>query len=228
MIEHELAEGDPRAAARLITELSDAPSELNERVSRAIDAENADREELVRLRRDLDPRIGHRARLAMTAALGIFWTLGPSVAELTGMGYARDAASLAAPPAIVLAIVLVLVYVLRRIVFASALNRLLVGAVIVSAVAEVSIHTGGALAGLTPAQTLAGALLLFAVAIALVAIAVARTLLIAAVAYVCGFYLISLFPEARAWIHSGVNLVFTLTLLHTWRTRVRSSLPPPG
>jgi tRNA A-37 threonylcarbamoyl transferase component Bud32 len=221
MIEHELAREGARAASRLLEELADPPAELAARVAKALEAERADKDDLARLRRDLDPRFGHRTRIALTAALGVFWTLGPIASELTGMGYARSAASLAVPPAIVTVVVLALGWILRDVVRGSALNRQLLGTVVISTTAEACLHSGGALAGMTPAHTLGATLLLFGVAVAIVAIAHSRALLVASAAYLCGFFLVALFPEQRAYVHSGVNLVFTSTLLYAWVTAAK-------
>jgi len=74
MTEVELAQGDPRTAALLVSELRDPPEELAARVKRARAAQREEDERLARLARDQDPAIGRRVRLLVSVSLGIVWT----------------------------------------------------------------------------------------------------------------------------------------------------------
>ncbi|MDB4935653.1 MAG: Serine/threonine-protein kinase PknB, partial [Labilithrix sp.] len=71
MAELELSQGDPRAAELLVLELEDAPKDLAERVTKARRARDEKQRRLASMARDLDPAIGRRVRMRVSAARGV-------------------------------------------------------------------------------------------------------------------------------------------------------------
>ena len=80
MIELELEQGDPKAAALLLGELEDAPPELGRRVAEARSAREADDRRRSAIERDQDPSIGRRTRVFLGIVLSATWTISPTVA----------------------------------------------------------------------------------------------------------------------------------------------------
>jgi hypothetical protein len=73
MIEHELAHGEPHAAARLLREVVLPDESLVLRVRQAEAARAADADRLARLDRDFDPGTGAKTRIFVSTMLGILW-----------------------------------------------------------------------------------------------------------------------------------------------------------
>lgn len=82
VVEFELEEGMPEAAAAALAELESPPPELAKRVADAMRAREAEKRRLAALERleaVLDPSTGRLTRLITAALLGVLWTISPQV-----------------------------------------------------------------------------------------------------------------------------------------------------
>jgi serine/threonine-protein kinase len=216
MVRHALDEDDARGASRLLREL-DAPNEaLSRDVERALAEERARRDELERLRGDRDPRVGQRTRVVVSTVLGTIWTVGPVLAEVTGGSYGHGAAALALPPLVLLTVLVIVAWWKRDLVRSTAINRQLTGATAITMIAEAALHSGGAIAGLSPPQTQCIALVLFGVMSAAMGLMAAAPLVIPAVGYLLAFFIAARFPELRAYAQSAANLLLTIVAFIAW------------
>ena len=77
VVEYELAEGDPAAAATLLREVSQRPGDVSARVEAATRARILQDERLRRLEEDFDPSVGTRTRSFLGSCFGVLWTLIP-------------------------------------------------------------------------------------------------------------------------------------------------------
>ena len=215
MAERALLEDDARAAARLLGELADPPKELAERVRAGLDAERNSKDELARVRRELDPTTGRKARVVFSLLVGVFWTLGPIFGDLLET-YGRSAWDLAGPPLAVLVATAIATYALRDVALRTVLNRQLIGAACIVMIAEITIHLGGAAGGLAPAQTHAIALLIFSVATSAMGLMVANALFAPGLAYVVAFVVALVWPDLRFVAQASANLVMTIVVVRVW------------
>jgi serine/threonine-protein kinase len=225
MARHALGEGDARGAARLLREIDVVDEALKADVARAVANERAERAELERLRTDRDIGVGKNVRFVVAGTLGAIWTVGPILAELSGASYGLDAVALATPPLVLLVILTAFAWVKRDLVKRTLINRQLMGATLITMIAEASIHLGGAVAGLSPAQTQSIALVLFGVVTAAMALMAAWPLVFPALGYLVAFFVAARFPELRAYAQSAANLAFTVIALTVW-SRARADHQP--
>jgi eukaryotic-like serine/threonine-protein kinase len=206
MVELELRLGDPQAARVLLRDLDRVSPELDARVSRALAAKDADYAELRRLRDDLDPEAGRRLRQITFVIFSVVWVLWPLGAELLRVRLPDhfNAESGALASAATLAVVLVVLWWLRRTLAWTAINRRLGVAVVLTATLElvwdvVAMHMNTSLIhGLHERLLTASAIL------TMMAASVNGRLMVAACAYLFGYLLL-------AWI--GVERVFYVTSL---------------
>jgi eukaryotic-like serine/threonine-protein kinase len=77
VVDHELACGDPSAAATLLREVSSAPPDVPARVEAATRSRAEEEERLRRLDQDFDPTVGTRTRTFVIATFGALWTALP-------------------------------------------------------------------------------------------------------------------------------------------------------
>lgn len=77
VIDHELACGEPGAAATLLREVASAPSDVAVRVEAATRARADEDERRKRLDQDLDPTVGSRTRTFVVASFGVMWMTLP-------------------------------------------------------------------------------------------------------------------------------------------------------
>jgi len=79
VVDHELACGDPGAAATLLREVASAPPDVPARVEAAIRARADEEERVRRLDQDFDPTVGTRTRTFVIAMFGALWTALPLI-----------------------------------------------------------------------------------------------------------------------------------------------------
>jgi serine/threonine-protein kinase len=222
-----LAHEDPRGAARLLSEIEAPPEDLRAEAERALDADRAGKDELRRIREQLEPRVGMRFRLVLAGLLGALWTLAPIVVQFTVPHTAITALDLATAPLVLVVVMAGLAWWKRDVVTSTAVNRRLFGAGMLVMVAEASVHLGGSLAGMTPSHTHTASLLLFGLITGALALMFARVLLLPAAGYLLAFFLSASIEGAHAFAQSGANLVFTAIALWAW-SRARNPLAVVG
>ncbi len=224
MVERELRDANPRAAELLLEELQPAPAELVERVARAKELQEAERKRLAVLDRDQSPRIGRRARLQISAAFGVLWTIIPWLGFFVERG---DPAPSQRLPLLSSTIMLVLAIAVsrraREALARTALNRSLVRSVGVVLAAQVVLYAVTLYLGVSYEHTRVLVLCLYAACSALTAAAVEQRLWPAAVGYLVTVAIASVWP-AIAWpVESVANLLLTINVLVIWRGEKRAA-----
>jgi serine/threonine-protein kinase len=207
MAEHELAMGDGRAAMLLLSQV-DAPSpQLLARAEEARRAEEAERERVARIDRDLDASIGIRTRRFLSLIFTAVWTVSP-LAQLhfwpetmeTNLDVARNVG-------VIWVGVAVLAVWARDSMSKTLLNRRIV-VFALSAVGACGLcHVGAHIAGMTVAQAFAMDILLFAFGATVGMFTVDRRFVFAAIGYVIAFVVAAGWPEYAVHAMSGGNAV---------------------
>jgi serine/threonine-protein kinase len=218
MAELELSQGDPRAAELLVLELEDPPADLADRVKKARRARDAKQRELASMARDLDPAIGRRARMRVSAGLGLMWTALPWLGWFIERG--DPSADQRAPLlSSILSLVLAtgIAIPLRASLSRTALNRSLVRSIGVVLVAQIALFAVTLKLGVSYEHTRVLVLLLYTACCALTAASVERRLWPSAAAYAAITAIACVWP-ALAWpVESVANLVLTINVIVIWR-----------
>lgn len=219
MADLELAAGDPRAAQLLVVELPRVPEDLESRVKKAVREQQEKEKRYASMARDLDPRIGRRTRLLVSASLGIFWTLLPLVGWLVERG--DPAADQTAPLFTSIASLMLAAFAWVRFkssLSRTALNRSLVRGVGVVLAAQVLVYFVTLRLGVSYEHTRVLVLLSYATCCSLFAAAIERRLWPAAAAYVVVALAASVSPPHAWLLQAAANLVLTLDVLWVWRS----------
>ena len=218
MVELELAEGDARAAQLLVSELPEPPAYLAERVTAAARARREKEERVASMVRDLDPRIGRRLRLTISAVLGVIWTVLPWIGFVIE---ASDPHPDQKPPLVSSTMMLVLTALVahryREALSRTAINRALVRAVGVVLVAQIVLFAMTLRLGVAYEATRVLVLLLYAVCSALTAATVERRLWPTPIAYAVVAAIATVWPPAAWPVESIANLALTINVLVVWR-----------
>jgi serine/threonine-protein kinase len=219
LVDHELAAGHPEAAAALLAELDDPPAELAERVDRAREAALVERrrlEDLQRLARDLDSRIGRRTRVVLAVIMASLWMLMPTWRLMTGAPWAGYDARLPWP-LVFFAVAALVGWFGRRSLFANAFNRRVLATVLLVQVAQTALTIGSWRVGVPPAYDQALGLFMGFVASGVVAITLIPRLWPAAAAYLALFLTGTFVPEHQDVCTLIANSFFALTCGWIWR-----------
>ena len=217
MVELELDEGDPKAAGLLLSELEAPPRELAARVDAARGALAAEEERRAALARDHDPAAGRRVRLAISAGLGVVWTLLPWVAwylESRSPGIDQRLPMVSSTAMLVSATAIA--FFARGALSRSVLNRSLVRAVGVVLAGQLALFALTYRLGITYEQTRPLVLFLYAVASALVAASIERRLWPSAAAASASCAFAFVWPTLAWPAESLANLVLTINVLAIW------------
>ncbi|MAC28032.1 MAG: hypothetical protein CMH59_16375 [Myxococcales bacterium] len=213
MIEHQLAEGDPAAAKRLLHLLEDAPEELAERVHAAQDAHAERQAALERLDREADRIRGRRTRAFFIAVLGTLWTVGPIWGYFSGIDRTLTPTLTALMTLGFLTLLGFLVGWARESMLSTRLNRTIVGLLAVTLGVQILWVFGARAAGLDHAQQRIGMLFLYAVAAAKGAVAIDLSLVPMALIY-GGAFLWAAHDPPRTTLFMGLaNGAFVLYAL---------------
>jgi hypothetical protein len=174
--------------------------------------------------RDMDPRIGHRTRMALTAMFGLTWTLLPMAASRLerDMPLARTHLGHVGWTAVLLGVSLAVAYWARDSMMKTALNRRMLAAALFALTAQMLLQLGAAMLGIPArAATVLHFFLWFSVA-AMLTIGVERRLFPMALGYLAAFLLGARFPEKRYLLMAGSNLIMTLTVIFAWPAATRA------
>src|SRR5581483_11687335 len=128
MIEYELGQGDPKAAALLAGQLASVPPALAARIAEAERASEAERERarnLARIGSEWDFSVGRRTRQFLAAVAGTMWTVLPLTLPLRGV-YDTYAGMLILPAAMML-LMIALGWWARESMTKTRINRALMG-----------------------------------------------------------------------------------------------------
>jgi serine/threonine-protein kinase len=226
MVEYELSSGDPRAAAALLAELADehVPAELRGRVDQALGALQSDKKriaELERLGADLDPALGSRTRGFIAGVIACIWTVLPLVSQYVDLPIARlSYRTMLLWSAGFCVILIALMVWARESMTRTAVNRRIMGSLVLVLVAQFILHGAGWHMGIEPVALLALYIFLWSSAVGFLALTVDIHLAPVALGYLAAFVLAVLRPDLILFAIAGGNLVLFLnTLAMLWRFR---------
>jgi hypothetical protein len=221
VIDHELVEGSPTAAAILLREVSSAPVDVSERVKRAVEERSREDERLRRLEGDLDPAVGSRTRAFLVGGFGLGWTVTPLVGWLCAARLGRVSYwdSTIVPTALFLCIALLAFAWARETLTKTALNRRLSQTFGLYFLAQLLLGLGGWLAGISPEHM--HLVFVFAWGLTYTLLAVWTERWFALPAVLCGatFLVSSGFPRLIYPLMSLDNFLVTVVLVRVWFPR---------
>ncbi|MBS2017319.1 MAG: serine/threonine protein kinase [Deltaproteobacteria bacterium] len=216
----ELARGTPEAAAAALAELEDPPPELVAKVNAAFRERQEHLAKVARLERmhaELDPTIGRRTRLAATAMLGLFWTVGPLLAgrlhrvHPQAPHWTMYAWSLGA-----VAVVLAIVAWGRESLSKTEVNRRLVAFTLVTFASQMGLQVGCHLLALAMAPTVILHMVVWATLLAVYGVAIDRRFVVPSLLTWAAFF-VSCVRPAWCWnLMSLANLSLLVTFLVAW------------
>ena len=220
VIEHELGEGDPSAAAALLREMNAPSPEIAARVEAAVRARADEDERLRKLDVDLDPRVGTRTRTFIGGSLGVLWTLTP----LAGWYHHAHGGTVTHAISISFSIAFLVIggslrFWARETMMKTALNRRLGLTVGLHLSLQIVLTVGASLAGLSPEQTQHFLILMWALTQALLAAWLEPWFGLSAAVSALSFLVVAARP---AWLYPAMaldNAVLTYVLVRVWLPR---------
>ncbi|MEM9489001.1 MAG: serine/threonine-protein kinase [Myxococcota bacterium] len=220
MIEYELAQGDARAADALCAELSRPPAELRQRIERTIAAHSAERQQmaqLAQLGQQLDVRVGQRSRALATLALGLFFTVTPSLSAWQWPTTSFDSHLKIILWATAFGLFTLAVgWRIRGALRQSAANRRLFTMLLLLIATAFPLQFGLWRSGLSASESLVVHEFIWAMLAAIVAYTFDLRLLPAALAYLTTFLIIALIPEWRLYVFNLPHGVLTINYVVVW------------
>jgi serine/threonine-protein kinase len=171
VIEHELACGDPGAAATLLREVASAPPDVARRVEAAVRARADEDERRKRLEQDFDPTVGTLTRTFVTAIFGVLWIALPLAswfAVTHGAIPAHQDTIIAAGGFLALGFGLTIWA--RESMTKTALNRRLAATLAVQLGMQILIASAAWILGISPTQSQTMLILSWALTLALLAV----------------------------------------------------------
>ncbi len=220
VIEHELACGDPGAAATLLREVSAAPPEVPLRVEAAVRARADEDERRKRLEQDFDPSVGTRTRTFVTAIFGVLWIALPLAswyAVARGAIPAHQDAIIAA--ALFLALGVGLRIWARESISKTALNRRLAATLAVQLGMQIVIASAAWILGISPTQSQTLLILSWALTLALLAVWAERWFAAPAVVSALSLLVAAARPGCLYPLMALDNAVLTYVMVRIWLPR---------
>ncbi len=215
MIDYELAQGDPRAAAALAAQLPDISPELEAQIEAAAEEKAALQRRLEAAQQQEDQSIGRRTRIFLALLFSIIWTLAPLAIWLTG--YEPGWAETFAGPGLLAAGLLGAGFWARESLGKTAFNRRVSGLVFVAFAMQLPLHFGHWLVGMEASESQVQALGLWASALAFAIVTVDRRIWPAFVMTTIGYLLASIDATLR-WPIMAINAVVMLVnIAFIWR-----------
>jgi serine/threonine-protein kinase len=220
VIDHELACGDPGAAATLLREVSAAPPEVPLRVEAAVRARADEDERRRRLEQDFDPSVGTRTRTFVTAIFGVLWIALPLASW-----YAVARGAIPAHQDTIIAAVLFLALGFGLQIWAresmskTALNRRLAATLAVQLGMQILIASAAWILGISPTQSQTLLILSWALTMALLAVWAEPWFAAPAVASALSLLVAAARP---GWLYPLMaldNAVLTYVMVRIWLPR---------
>jgi serine/threonine-protein kinase len=236
MIHYELARRDPHAASALAADVAHVVAlspGLQARIDDALAAKTRDdarRAELERLGAELDIRTGARTRGIVVLCMGLGWVLLPLVAPLishisdTFPGNLRMAGWTVGT----LAMFALVVYVARRELWQSAINRRLVTMMGIMLAGQAVLHLGAEAGGIAPVTAQTFQFFYWFGVVGVVSIMVERRLFPTALAYLVAYFVVARFPGARFLAMGAVNTVLLVDAAVIWLVRSQADRATRG
>jgi serine/threonine-protein kinase len=220
VIEHELAGGDPTAAATLLREVAAPPPDLAARVEAASRARAEQDERLRRLELDHDPRVGTRTRTLLGGIYGVSWTLLPLYGWWrVGSGMAPSHEVMMAISAVLLLLGLLLFAWARETLTKTRFNRRIAGTLGLQLGWQILLAAGASLAGVSPLHGLVLLVLSWSLSMSLLAVWVERWFAVPAATSALAFLVSAARPNLVYAAITAQNIVFTTVLLRFWFPR---------
>jgi serine/threonine-protein kinase len=220
VIEHELAEGDPGAAATLLHEVSAPPPEIVARTEAATSARAREDERLRQLEQDLDPAIGTRTRTLLGALFGTLWIVVPLIGwAATHAGSPPTYPALIAANAGFLMLGAVLRFWAYETMTKTRLNRRFGQTLGMHLGLEVALSVGCWISGIPASQSLILHVFGWSLTQSMLAVWVERWFAISAAACALSYLVISAYPSTLYPLMSLDNLILTVILVRVWLPR---------
>lgn len=220
MVTFELERGTPEGAAAALAELDAPAPELAARVRDALAKREADKKrvaELERIGAELDPSVGRRTRMFVTAMLGVVWTVAPEVLAI--LHRERPEAS----PRIMFAFTIAVagfgagaVWWGRESLSKTAVNRRIIATGMILFATQLLLELGGMLLGLPLATTLVLHLFVWSVMMVIATVFVERKLWPTMIVMMAAFLYAAANP-AHVWhAMSSADFVLLINVLLAW------------
>lgn len=222
VIGYELSSGEGRAAALLLGELADPPSELVTRVRDAESMQAAAAADLARLRANVDPVLGGRTRIFVFSLVMVLWSAIPLGAWLAGVEPTHS--RLLVSHGSMLAIGAPLVLWARDSLGRTELNRRVAQMLLVVQVSLVIGDLVGLAAGMSATQVLLFNQLLFVVVSALLALDQPRIARLPALGYLASLFLSVWRPSLALPTIGLANLLVVGVIFGMWYPAMRGRL----
>jgi serine/threonine-protein kinase len=216
MIDLELEQGDPKAAALLLAELEDPPAEVARRVTEARATREAEDRRREHLARDLDPSIGRRTRAFVGTVLGTMWTIFPAIAYFLERRMQGTFATAIASTAAMLLVAGAMTYWARDSLSRTAINRRLVRSVGLVLVGQAALFAASWMLGLEYTQARALLIVHYTVCAALIAATVEGRLWPSALAYLIVLPVAVSRSDLAFLLEAIANLVVTINVVVIW------------
>ncbi|MBX3230759.1 MAG: serine/threonine protein kinase [Labilithrix sp.] len=218
VVEYELAEGTPEAAAAALAELDPAPPELAARVAAALEARAAEKARVAQLERigaQHDSSTGQRTRMVVGGILACSWSLNPYLAEWALESY-PDAPywSWYGATFAFCAFAWLVAYWGRESLLKTVLNRQLIAVIAVMFATQFSLQVGGHLLALPARPLLTLHVLVWFSGAAYGSIVIDRKLAYGALGYLAAFLYACSVPQHvfHAMSLASVGLVVNIAI----------------
>ncbi len=207
---------EPALAASVLSGVPNPPAELQRQVAEAAAAEDARKEQLEALDRDMSLDTGSRTRTFLAFCLGLLWTIGPLLRPALAAQDPDGYYGLILLPTAFMCIGTGAAIWARESMTASRLNRFILATLTVVFTAELFFAMAAWRLGIPAAQTLSLTFLFWALAAAMIGIGADVRIAPTAFAYVAGFFLSLQLPAYRYYITSACNAFTTLYTVLVW------------
>jgi serine/threonine protein kinase len=215
MIGYLLREDDAGAAGALLADHPDASDSLRERVEMAIAKQRQQRDQLERLKHDVDPRIGRGTRRLALVAMGIAWTVAPLSANYVDPAATSDVVNYGSPIVLLLAAVLVW-YRARASLVKTAINRRFLVAMLVGFCAHMVHVLVTQLASLPHKTELSMGMVSFGAILAVLSYTAEKRMWPLVPVYWLGALVSAPLRDHSAYVLSFCNLLLTVFMFKIW------------
>ncbi len=222
MIEYELEQDDPRAAAALHADLPEPRPDVRKRIKAALAREAAEKRrsaQLEQLGKQLDLSAGRRGRLIGVLILGVCFALVPAlfVWQFEHLVF-RSHAQLTVWNGTFLTLTILVGAIMRRALRESAVNRRLYTLLLLLMVAQMPLELGLWQAGFTPLQSIMVHVFIWFFLATVVAFTFDRRLLPTAFGYLAAFLTIAMVPDIALYVVHIPHGLMTINAVLVWRS----------